>query len=183
MLIRAAPGATGDGLRLGLGAGAALSAGLSEIDAALLPAAPVPPSAFVEAVQDYATKATVTNAAGERCAARSDAVAARWAARQRHARAWLQVPRAALDPRIEAKIAIAQRFGAPVQRGASGVAVECVGGVTATLGGLRVDRDARAAPGVYAAGHDAGGVATGGEASGLAAALVLGRIAAEAALR
>jgi len=60
--------------------------------------------------------------------------------------------------------------------------VECVAGVTTTLGGLAVDTDARAAPGVYAAGHDAGGIATGGYASGLAAALVLGRIAAESAL-
>jgi len=62
------------------------------------------------------------------------------------------------------------------------VVVECVAGVTTTLGGLAVDTDARAAPGVYAAGHDAGGIATGGYASGLAAALVLGRIAAESAL-
>ena len=37
-------------------------------------------------------------------------------------------------------------------------------------------------PGVYAAGGDVGGIATGGYASGLAAALVLGRIAAETAV-
>ena len=36
--------------------------------------------------------------------------------------------------------------------------------------------------GVWAAGADAGGIATGGYASGLAGALVTGRIAAEAAL-
>jgi succinate dehydrogenase/fumarate reductase flavoprotein subunit len=183
VLIRAAPGATGDGLRLGLAAGASTTAGLDEIEAALLPAAPVPPTAFLDAVQDYATTATVTNAAGERFAARSDLDAARWAARQRHARAWLQTAPEALDPRTETKIAIARRLGAPVQRSASGVAVECVCGVTATLGGLRIDRDASAAPGLFAAGNDAGGVANGGEASGLAAALVLGRVAAEAALR
>jgi succinate dehydrogenase/fumarate reductase flavoprotein subunit len=58
-----------------------------------------------------------------------------------------------------------------------------VAGVTATLGGLQIDEHARAAPGVYAVGHDAGGIATGGYASGLAAALVLGRVAAESALR
>jgi fumarate reductase flavoprotein subunit len=53
---------------------------------------------------------------------------------------------------------------------------------TTTLGGLRIDTDACVAPGVFAAGQDAGGVATGGYASGLAAALVLGRVAAESAL-
>ena len=35
---------------------------------------------------------------------------------------------------------------------------------------------------LYAAGADAGGISTGGYASGLAAALVFGRIAADAAL-
>ncbi|MGH2934527.1 MAG: FAD-binding protein, partial [Gaiellaceae bacterium] len=55
-----------------------------------------------------------------------------------------------------------------------------------TIGGLRVDADARvldgsgtAIPGLHAAGVDAGGVATGGYASGLAQALVLGLTAAE----
>jgi succinate dehydrogenase/fumarate reductase flavoprotein subunit len=45
-----------------------------------------------------------------------------------------------------------------------------------------VDEHARAAPDVFACGADAGGIATGGYASGLAAALVFGRIAARAAL-
>jgi len=69
-----------------------------------------------------------------------------------------------------------------VRRSSDGVAVEVVAGITTTLGGLAVDRFARAAPGVYAAGADVGGIATGGYASGLAAALVLGRIAAASAL-
>ena len=54
--------------------------------------------------------------------------------------------------------------------------------ITSTLGGLRIDERARVAPGLYACGADAGGIATGGYASGLAAALVLGRVAAESAL-
>ena len=37
-------------------------------------------------------------------------------------------------------------------------------------------------PGLYAAGADAGGIFTGGYGSGLAAALVYGRVAAETAL-
>ena len=60
--------------------------------------------------------------------------------------------------------------------------VEVVAGITTTLGGLRIDERARAAEGVYACGADAGGIAGGGYVSGLACALVFGRIAAESAL-
>jgi succinate dehydrogenase/fumarate reductase flavoprotein subunit len=62
------------------------------------------------------------------------------------------------------------------------VTVETVAGITTTLGGLAIDRHGRAAPELYACGADAGGLATGGYASGLAGALVFGRIAARAAL-
>jgi predicted oxidoreductase len=62
--------------------------------------------------------------------------------------------------------------------------------ITHTIGGLRIDEEARVlredgAPidGLYAAGADVGGVSTGGYASGLATALVLGRIAGESAVR
>jgi succinate dehydrogenase/fumarate reductase flavoprotein subunit len=63
------------------------------------------------------------------------------------------------------------------------VAVRVKPGITHTIGGLRVDERAQAGPGVFAAGADVGGISTGGYASGLAAALVLGRIAAESALQ
>ena len=63
-----------------------------------------------------------------------------------------------------------------------------VAGITHTIGGLRIDpqarvlrRDGTPIEGVYAAGADAGGISTGGYASGLASALVFGRIAAETA--
>jgi fumarate reductase flavoprotein subunit len=184
VLIRAAPGATGDGLRLGLAAGAGLTPGMEQVYVRLMPAAPVAPKDFVTASQLYAHEAEVINAAGERFHTRawSEIDAAQWAARQPRARVWLRVPRERLDERIAEMVATAQRLGAPVQRTGAGVVVECVAGVTTTLGGLRVDTDACAAPGVFAAGQDAGGVATGGYASGLAAALVLGRVAAERAL-
>jgi succinate dehydrogenase/fumarate reductase flavoprotein subunit len=57
-------------------------------------------------------------------------------------------------------------------------------GITHTIGGLRIDDQARVvgAEGLFAAGADAGGISAGGYASGLAAALVFGRIAAESAL-
>ena len=61
--------------------------------------------------------------------------------------------------------------------------------VTQTIGGIRIDERARVldetgepVDGLFAAGVDAGGWATGGYASGLSAALVFGRIAAESAL-
>jgi succinate dehydrogenase/fumarate reductase flavoprotein subunit len=76
----------------------------------------------------------------------------------------------------------AESAGAPVRRGQDDVTVETVAGVTTTLGGLAIDDAARAADGVFACGADAGGIATGGYASGLAAALVFGRVAARAAL-
>jgi fumarate reductase flavoprotein subunit len=184
VLIRTAPGATGDGLRLGLEAGGTLGSGLDQVYARLMPAARVAPQDFVSAAQLYARDAVVTNAAGARFHTRawSEIDVAQWAARQRHARVWLQVPRDKLDGRVREMVATAQRLGAPVQSSAAGVVVECVAGVTTTLGGLRIETDARVAPGVFAAGQDAGGVATGGYASGLAAALVLGRVAAESAL-
>ena len=65
-------------------------------------------------------------------------------------------------------------------------AVHVTASVTHTIGGLVVDPEARVlrddgtpVEGLYAAGVDVGGIATGGYSSGLAAALVLGCVAAE----
>ena len=57
-------------------------------------------------------------------------------------------------------------------------------GITHTIGGLRIDEQARVdgVEGLFAAGADVGGISTGGYASGLAAALVFGRVAAASAL-
>ncbi len=69
-------------------------------------------------------------------------------------------------------------------------AVHVYAAVTHTIGGLRIDEQARVldrdgtpVDGLHAAGADVGGIFTGGYGSGLAAALVFGRIAAESALR
>jgi predicted oxidoreductase len=63
-----------------------------------------------------------------------------------------------------------------------------IASITHTLGGLKVDARARVVredgspiDGLWAAGVDVGGIATGGYASGLAQALVLGLVAAEEA--
>ncbi len=68
-------------------------------------------------------------------------------------------------------------------------AVRVRAAITHTIGGLRIDERARVlqpdrspVEGLYACGADAGGIAAGGYASGLASALVFGRIAAETAV-
>lgn len=69
------------------------------------------------------------------------------------------------------------------------VAVEVAPTITHTIGGLAVDTgcrvlrrsDGRPVPGLYAAGVEVGGVSAGGYTSGLAAALVFGKTAAESA--
>jgi succinate dehydrogenase/fumarate reductase flavoprotein subunit len=191
LLLRAAPGSNGDGLRIGLAAGAATGKGLDEVYARAMPAPParVGPADFVRLSQLYARHAEVTNGRGERydTATWSEIDAAQWMARQPRARAWFRVPVAALGERVRDRsvgemVEAAATAAAPVRRDAEHVTVETVAGITTTLGGLAIDTAAQAAPGVFACGADAGGIATGGYASGLAAALVFGRIAARAAL-
>jgi succinate dehydrogenase/fumarate reductase flavoprotein subunit len=71
------------------------------------------------------------------------------------------------------------------------VAVEVAPTITHTIGGLAVDAgcrvlrriNGRPLPGLYAAGVEVGGVSVGGYTSGLAAALVFGRVAAALAVR
>jgi len=189
--LRAARGSTGDGLRIGLEAGGRTSAGLDEVYARAMPAPParIGEEDLVRLSQLYARHASVTNERGERFEARtwSETDVAQWELRQPRARAWFTVPRERLEERVRERtvaemIAAAEEAGAPVRRGDDDVTVETVAGVTTTLGGLAIDEHARAARDVFACGADAGGIATGGYASGLAAALVFGRIAARAAL-
>jgi fumarate reductase flavoprotein subunit len=191
LLLRAAPGSLGDGLRLGLAAGGRAGAGLDEIYGRNMPAPParIGERDFVDLAQIYARHATVTNSRGEVYVASSwsEIDVVQWTARQPGARAWFEVSRERLGEVVRGRtvgemIAAAEAAGAPVRRAAHGVTVETVAGITSTLGGLRVDPRAQVAPGVWAAGGDVGGISTGGYASGLAAALVLGRIAADSAL-
>jgi succinate dehydrogenase/fumarate reductase flavoprotein subunit len=191
LVLRAAPGSSGDGLRLGVAAGASTTQALDQFYGRNMPAPParIPEDEFVSASQLYARHATVHNSRGEQFQTRtwSEIDVVQWTARQPGARAWYSVSDENLPHRVGNRtvaemIANAERAGAPVTRESGQVTVEVVAGITTTIGGLRVDERAQAAPGVYAAGADAGGIATGGYASGLAAALVLGRIAARAAV-
>src|SRR5215208_4086281 len=189
--LRAAPGSTGDGLRIGLEAGGSAGAGLDQVYARAMPAPParIGDEDLVRLSQLYARHATVTNERGEPYEPRtwSEIDVAQWQLRQPRARAWFTVASERLDERVHERtvaemIEAAETAGAPVQRGDDDVTVETVAGVTTTLGGVAIDEHARVTRGVFACGADAGGIATGGYASGLAAALVFGRIAARAAL-
>ena len=120
-------------------------------------------------------------------------------ARQPGARAWYVLDEEALGERVRERtvahmVALAPTAVPPEELPfppppRAKVAVRVAPGITHTIGGLRVDERARVlnevgepVPALYAAGADVGGISTGGYASGLAAALVLGRIAAESTL-
>jgi hypothetical protein len=191
LLVRAAPWSSGDGLRIGLAAGASTGPGMDQAYVRNMPAPParVGERDFVRLSQLYARHAEVTNERGERFESRtwSEVDVAQWTARQPGARAWYRVGGDALGERVGGRtvgemVEAAAAAGASVRREGGSAVVEVVAGITTTLGGLRIDASCRAAPGVWAAGADAGGIATGGYSSGLAAALVLGRAAARSAL-
>jgi len=190
LVLRANPYSRGDGLRLALTRGADLSAALDEFYGRNLAAAPrIEPEDFVALAQVYARHALVENVVGERFQARhwADVDVVQWTARQPGARAWYVVPDDALSEPVHERtiqdlVEAARQAGAPVERHDGSTRVEVVAGITATLGGIRVDERSRAADGLWAAGADVGGISTGGWSSALAAALVLGKVAAEDAL-
>jgi fumarate reductase flavoprotein subunit len=191
LVLRSNRWSSGDGLRLALARGASLSPGLDEFWGRNMPAPPasVPPEGFRPLAQLYARHARVTNAVGEEYEPRtwSEIDVVQWTARQPGARAWYAVPDEALGARVRERtvgemVEAARAAGAPVERRDGETVVQVVAGITTTLGGLRVDERARAVEGVFACGADVGGISTGGYQSGLAAALVLGRIAAEEAV-
>jgi hypothetical protein len=172
-------------------------------------ALPAPPARvgeadFVRVAQVYGRHAYVVDEAG----ATVESAGRAWhendlvqeIARRPAGRAWYLVTEETLDlaagdatirERIEAARAAGGTVVPPDDLGFSvpsgyTLAVHVTASVTHTIGGIAVDREARVLDdegspmeGLYAVGVDAGGVATGGYASGLAAALVLGCVAAE----
>jgi fumarate reductase flavoprotein subunit len=190
--LRANPWSAGDGMRHALARGAELSAGLDEFYGRNMPDADFTEEQFVPLAQLYGRVARVFNERGEEFFegevswSENDLVQA--TARQPNARAWYLLDGEALqDPDVAQRVALAPTrtepgelpFDAP---NGTRVAVRVKPGITHTIGGLRIDEHARVSEGLYAAGADVGGISTGGYASGLAAALVFGRIAAESAL-
>jgi succinate dehydrogenase/fumarate reductase flavoprotein subunit len=185
-------------MRYALERGAELSAGLGEFYGRNMPDADFSEEQFVPLAQLYGRVARVYNERGEEFFegevswSENDLVQA--TARQPGARAWYVLDDKALDQPVRDRtvrdiVALASTrvdpaelpFPAPPD---ARVAVRVSPGITHTIGGLRIDEQARVAgtDGLFAAGADVGGISTGGYASGLAAALVFGRIAAESSL-
>jgi fumarate reductase flavoprotein subunit len=204
--LRASPWSEGDALVLARDKGAATSPGMDEFYGRALPAPPAEVAAheFVRLSQVYGRYATVLDETGAAVESANGA----WhendlvqeIARRPSGRAWFLVDDEALDRQagdatVRERIELARAAGgtvvAPAElsfRVPSGCryAVHVTASVTHTIGGLAVDRracvvrdDGTQIEGLYAAGVDVGGIATGGYSSGLAAALVLGCIAAE----
>jgi len=207
LLRRAAPWSEGDGLAYGLERGAAQTVGMDEFYGRALPG-PVGEDEYVGAAQLYARHALVLDDEGrdlgEAAWHESDIVQ-----RFPGGKAWYVIDARALrQPVRERTVAdlvdatravggeVRPAEELPFELPASPklveppfLAVRVFAGVTHTIGGLRVDerarvldRDGSPVTDLHAAGADAGGIFTGGYASGLAAALVCGRVAAETAL-
>ena len=191
--LRANPWSAGDGLRLGLEQGGSLSAGMDEFYGRNMPDAPFAEGDYVPAAQLYAARARVVNDLGEEFLAGpvdwSETSVVQATARQPGTAAWYLLDHEG-SREVEPRLQEARRLGGTVLAAAGlpfaapegtelGVRVRAA--ITHTIGGLRIDERARVVgtEGLYAAGADAGGISTGGYASGLASALVLGLTAAE----
>jgi succinate dehydrogenase/fumarate reductase flavoprotein subunit len=198
LLLRANPWSEGDGLDLAVDRGAATFGDMDEFYGRAMPATDgIAEEDFVRLTQLYGRYATVTSRdgserfAGQPAWSETDLVQeiARWPGGV----AWYTVEPSALDERVRDRtvremIEAARDAGAPVREENGRISVLVRAAVTHTIGGLRIDErarvlDAQGEPvdGLFAAGVDAGGWSTGGYASGLSAALVFGRIAAESA--
>ena len=201
--LRANPWSAGDGLMLGLGRGAALTAGMGDFYGRNMPDAPWDETELVSLSQLYARFARIFDEDGVEFFERDDVswsesnvVAA--TARRPGAKAFYVLDETALDERVrdrtvadmvaaapaESQVALADLPFEPPPGAVA--AVRVIASITHTIGGLQVDDRARVLredgsviEALWAAGVDAGAVATGGYASGLAQALVQGLVAAE----
>jgi fumarate reductase flavoprotein subunit len=177
LLLRANPWSEGDGLDFALARGAATTSGMDEFYGRVMPAPParIGEEDFVPLAQLYGGEARVFTDDWREITPPEVAWHENDLAQLVGPRAWYVVEET--NDRIEA----ARAAGATVVGRDDGLAVHVAAAVTHTIGGLQVDDQARVmgTDGLWAAGVDAGGVATGGYSSGLAQALVLGLAAAE----
>lgn len=177
LLLRANPWSVGDGLDFAVVRGAGTTEGMDEFYGRAMPAPParIREEDFVPLAQLYGREARVFTDDWSEITPRRVAWHENDLAQLIGRRAWYCV--AETNERIEA----ARAAGGTVIAQELGLAVHVAGAVTHTIGGLKIDTEARVTgvEGVWAAGVDVGGVATGGYSSGLAQALVLGLVAAE----
>jgi succinate dehydrogenase/fumarate reductase flavoprotein subunit len=209
LLLRASPWSEGDGIAFALGRGADLSAGMDEFYGRNLPAAVPEELFVGAAQLYGSLALVLDGCGREffpREPSWSETDLVQATARLPAGAAWYVVDARTLRERIrgrtiEEMIEVARAAGGDVRPAAElpfplpssaklteppFTAVRVFAAVTHTIGGLRVDDRAHVLreegtpiPDLYAAGADAGGIFAGGYASGLAAALVYGRVAAE----
>ena len=192
--IRANPWSEGAGIDLALARGGATTEGLDEFYGRAMPAGiAIDEAEFVPLSQLYGQFAEVVSEDGtqrfEGEVSWSETNLVQAIARWPGGRAWYRVHENRLGERVRERtvadmIEQARTAGAVVRQEPPFTSVLVQASVTQTLGGILVDSRSRVvgAENLFAAGADAGGIATGGYSSGLAAALVFGRIAAEEAL-
>jgi succinate dehydrogenase/fumarate reductase flavoprotein subunit len=192
--IRGNPWSEGEGLDLALTKGGTTTEGLDEFYGRAMPAGiPIDEAEFVPLSQLYGRFAEVVSEDGTQRfdgeVSWSETNLVQAIARWPGGRAWYRVHQDRLQERVRERtvadmIREAEAAGAVVREEPPYTSVLVQATVTQTLGGIRVDPRGRVvgADNLFAAGADVGGIATGGYSSGLAAALVFGRIAAEEAL-
>jgi fumarate reductase flavoprotein subunit len=192
--VRGNPWSEGDGLELALERGGRTTRGLDEFYGRAMPAGiPIEEAEFVPLSQLYGQFAEVVSEDGKQRFEGevwwSETNLVQAIARWPGGRAWYRVPDERLGERVRERtvadmIEQARAAGAVVREEPPFTSVLVQATVTQSLGGIRIDERARVvgADNLFAAGADAGGIATGGYSSGLAAGLVFGRIAAEEAL-
>jgi succinate dehydrogenase/fumarate reductase flavoprotein subunit len=185
LLVRCNPWSEGDGLDLACGHGAATAGDLDEFYGRAMPAPParIGEEDYVRLSQLWDGEARFVNEVGEEFfqgpPAWHESDLAQAIARQPGGTAWFIVPAELRDdPRV---VALREAGGTAIEQD-SELRLHVAAAVTHTQGGIRIGPDASVAgvDGLFAAGADVGGISTGGYSSGLAAALVLGRTAAEA---
>jgi succinate dehydrogenase/fumarate reductase flavoprotein subunit len=193
LLLRANQWSEGDGLDYAIARGAPPTAGMGEFYGRAMPAPPaqIAEEDFVPLSQLYGRWVRVYDDAGRDITPASVSWSENDLAQRIGTRAWYVLDDEALEharDRVEAARAaggtVVDPHELPFETPAgSRVAVHVAAAVTHTIGGIEIDTQARALDGVLVAGVDAGGIATGGYASGLAQALVLGLVAAETLAR
>ena len=196
--LRANPWSSGDGLCFALDRGAGVTGGMDEFYGRNMPDAPWDETELVSSSQLYGRFARIFDEDGIEFFRREDVS---WSetnvvqatARRRDAKAYYLLDAEALEQRVRERTVGEMGDVAPPETrvplddlpfdppGGTVAAVRVVASITHTIGGLQVDERGRVTgvDGLWAAGVDAGGVATGGYASGLAQALVQGLVAAE----
>ena len=188
LLLRCNPWSVGDGFDFAHARGAEVAGDLDEFYGRAMPAPPaeIGEEDYVRLSQLWDGEARFLNERSEEFFAgppawhESDLAQA--IARQPGGTAWFVV---SAEHREDARVVALREAGGTVEEAGSELRLHVAAAVTHTEGGIRVDERARVqgVDGLFAAGVDVGGISTGGYSSGLAQALVLGRIAAEEALR